>query len=102
LIGSADRINLDAAVVFIANPAMHADVARILLHEPAESDALHSSRDKPSARLKFQWPGSRLRADLESLMTALISCRKLFIVKGLDIRRNPLSRTWRCTTWRSS
>jgi hypothetical protein len=93
LAGSADRVNLYAAIVFIANPAAHADVGGVLLDEPSEPDTLHSSRNKPSARLKFQRPDSLPRAGLESLITALISCRKLMIVKGFVIRRRPLSKT---------
>jgi hypothetical protein len=43
LIGSADRVNLDPAIVFIANPAAHPNIVRILRDEPAEPDTLHST-----------------------------------------------------------
>ena len=93
LILSTDRINLYPAIVFIANPAADTDPARILLDEPAEPDALHASRHKPLARLKFQWAGSIWRAGLDSLITASIARSKCLMVKGFGIRRNPWSRT---------
>ena len=93
LIHSADRINVYPAIVFIANPAADTDPARILLDEPAEPDALHASRHKPSPSLNFQWAGSFWRAGLDSLIAASIARSKCLMVKGFGIRRNPWSRT---------
>jgi hypothetical protein len=43
LIGCACRVNLHPAIVVIADPAVNADLARVLLDERAKSDTLHAS-----------------------------------------------------------
>jgi len=40
LIGCADRVNLHAAVVFIAHPPTHAQLVRVVLYEGAKAHAL--------------------------------------------------------------
>jgi hypothetical protein len=93
LVRSADGVNLYPAIILISNPTADPEIVRILRDEPAEPDALHSSRHKPSPRLKFQRADSLGRPGLGPFTTASIACRKLWTVKGLGIRRNPLSRT---------
>jgi hypothetical protein len=51
LVRAANCINLDAAVVFISNPAGDADFLRVLRDKPAVSDALYVPRDKPGSSL---------------------------------------------------
>lgn len=43
LIGSANRVDLDATVVFVANPTAKTDEIGMLVNEPAESHSLHSA-----------------------------------------------------------
>jgi hypothetical protein len=96
LIGSAGRVDLNPAVIFVADPAAHPDKARVPLDKEAKSNALNTPRNKPAARFDV-WPFQRAvsprRADSESLIISSIASRKLFAVKGLEIRRNPLSTT---------
>jgi len=73
LIRSARRVDLNPAVVFVADPATHPDMTGVLLDEEAKSNTLHTPRDKPAARLecrRFQRAGSPRRADSESLITS--------------------------------
>ena len=96
LIGSTSSVDLDPAVVFIADPAPYPDQARVLLDEITKPDALDPPGDKPSARLdcpRFQLAGSWRPAGSESLMIASIAERKFLTVKGFEMRRNPLSTT---------
>jgi len=89
LIRSAGRVDLNPAIIFVADPPAHPDLARVLLDEEAKSNTLHTPRDKPAARLGcrcFQLVGSLRRPDSESLIAWSIACRKLFTVKGLEIR----------------
>jgi hypothetical protein len=89
LIGSAGGVDLNPAIIFVTDPAVHPDLAGVLLNEEAKSNTLHTPRDKPAARLGcrcFQLGGSPRRAVLESLIAWSIACRKLFTVKGLEIR----------------
>jgi hypothetical protein len=69
LIGSAGRVDLNPAVIFVADPAAHPDLDSVLLDEVAKSNTLYTPRDKPSARLPhfsgqslFQRAGSSRRA----------------------------------------
>ena len=48
LLGSAGRIHLHPAVIFIAYPATQTDFGRALLYEPPKSDSLHAARNKPA------------------------------------------------------
>jgi len=68
---SAGRIDLNPAVIFVADPAAHPDPAGVLLDEEAKSDSLYTPRYKPAACLgcrRFQLVDSPRRADAESLI----------------------------------
>jgi hypothetical protein len=74
--GRAGRVDLDAAVVFVTNPAANADISGALFDEPAESNTLDSPGDEPSPRLNpsvLQWADSAWRADSESWSTRWIA-----------------------------
>jgi len=51
LFGSADGVDLYPAVILIPDPAAESDPARMLLHKPAESHALHPTGNKPGSGL---------------------------------------------------
>lgn len=48
----ADAVDLHSPVVFVADPSADADGACARLDEPAESDSLHASGDKPGTRFQ--------------------------------------------------
>jgi hypothetical protein len=50
LVRCSDRVNLYPPVVFIAHPATHAQLVRVVLDEGAKADTLDSPRYQPSAR----------------------------------------------------
>lgn len=92
LVCGADRVDLHPAVVFIAHPAAQAEIVRMLLDEPAESDTLYTSRNKPPAGLN-QRADSPTPAAFGTPRTDSIASRRLFTVRGFGIRRNPCSTT---------
>jgi hypothetical protein len=51
LLRSAHRVDLHAAVIFIPDPASNTDALRVTLHEPAKSNALHATGNKPRSGL---------------------------------------------------
>lgn len=51
LFGRAHGVDLHPAVIFIADPAAKSDPARVFLHKPAESHALHPAGNKPGSGL---------------------------------------------------
>ena len=97
-----DRINLHAPIVFVPHPTPQTERVGVCLDKPAEANALHATEHIPAAR--YGW---RLRQCFDSAapsvsIIASTSDRNDLTVKGLVIRRKPLSTTYRCTTWRSS
>jgi hypothetical protein len=99
--GVADGVNLDAPIVFIADPATKPNFVGRLLDEPAEPNALYASGDEPAAGGYFGGlqlggsglPSRSLPAGFESPSVASIVARKLLIVNGFGINRNPFSTT---------
>jgi hypothetical protein len=45
----AHRVNVYAAIVFVAHPATYTQLVCVVLNESAKADALHSSRYQPAA-----------------------------------------------------
>jgi hypothetical protein len=94
--GRSRRINLHAAVVFVADPPPYPDVVCILLNEPAKSNTLYSPRDEPSPRLnlsRIQYSDRCRPSGSGFLIASSIADRNAFAVKGLGIRRKPFSTT---------
>ena len=48
----ANAIHLDASVIFVAHPSPDTDRVGTGMDKPAESDSLHTSRDKPGTRFQ--------------------------------------------------
>ncbi len=49
LVGGADGIYVDPAIVQIPNPASQAQIRRVALYEPPEADSLNPAMDEPLA-----------------------------------------------------
>jgi hypothetical protein len=63
LIGGSGSVDLYSAVGFVSHPALQADLERVFLDEVAEPDPLHTSRDKPAARLGHHFFSATIRED---------------------------------------
>jgi len=69
LIRRPDGIDVNTTVIFVAHPAAQTDTICVLLHEPTESDPLHTAGDEPAARLdrgSAQFLGSATPTDSSS------------------------------------
>lgn len=93
LVRHPDGVDLNAAVILVADPTPQTDTVRVLLYEPTESDPLHSAGDEPAARLgrsPAQFCGSATPMDSNSVWTAE---RKDPIVNGFGRSLKPFSTT---------
>ena len=91
------RVDLNAAVVLVPDPAAESDAARVLFDKPAKSHTLHPAGNKPGSRLKGrlgQLGLSRGRsAGCPAPISASTADRNPLSENGLARSRKPFSTT---------
>lgn len=86
LLEVSHRVDLDAAIVFIAHPPAKTQSLRLVFHKPAESDSLNAPRNEPAAGLFSLAPTAS--PALQTLLSAPLS-RGLLTASWTKLRRDP-------------
>jgi hypothetical protein len=93
LVSGTRCIDLHPAIVLVADPTPETDKRSVILNEPAESDTLHATGNKPAAPLDL-WPGQRFSsASLPASISARTAAPNDLMFRGFDIKRKPFSTT---------
>jgi hypothetical protein len=93
LFGSADGVDLYAAVILISHPAAQPDAASVLLHKPPESHPLHTTGNKPGSGRNGRLAQLFGSADAIAPISASTADRNPLSEKGLARSRKPFSTT---------